>query len=203
MTNKYGKETQAPRKIGLAPISSDGVEYEFTTVFDLDRSTHLAVATKDRTGLFAGRNMHLTFQIGRELKSWRDGGASVANPVQQPPPEPTPQNDAVAPLPKPARTRAKKADKSISDEFVAIVTITDEQLNRLEALVGNYRVDAHALADYLSEKNYLDRQNPNRPLQFISEAGYYKMLEIFSNQQRAVTFANYISSTYSSAVKTA
>jgi len=37
-----------PRKVGMAPIMRDSIEYEFTTVFDLD-SEHVATVSKDRT----------------------------------------------------------------------------------------------------------------------------------------------------------
>lgn len=48
--NEKGKKT--PVKVGLAPIQRDGMEYEFTIVFDIDREKHYAVASKDRTNLF-------------------------------------------------------------------------------------------------------------------------------------------------------
>lgn len=84
MEEDANKKTQV-KKIGLAPISSDGMEYEFGVFFDVDRNTHLAVATKDRTGLFDGRSIHLGDEIGKELRSWRDSGAEL-NPE---PPSPT------------------------------------------------------------------------------------------------------------------
>ena len=46
----------APRKVGLAPVQRDGMEYEFTAVFDLSIDGHIATASKDRTTLFDGSN---------------------------------------------------------------------------------------------------------------------------------------------------
>lgn len=48
-TNAKGK--QQPRKVGTAPIQRDGLEYEFTVVFDVNMA-HRATASKNRTTLF-------------------------------------------------------------------------------------------------------------------------------------------------------
>lgn len=39
-------------KLGIKSEQRDGVEYEFTTVLDINHETHTATASKDRTGLF-------------------------------------------------------------------------------------------------------------------------------------------------------
>lgn len=72
------KGKSSVRKIGLAPISSDGMEYEFGVMFDVDRNSHLAIASKDRTGLFEGRNLNLDETVGRELATWLASGAELA-----------------------------------------------------------------------------------------------------------------------------
>lgn len=77
------------RKVGLAPITSDELEYEFSAVLDIDRNTHLAVASKDRTSLFEGRSFNLSETIGKELATWLNGGKSLApNPVADMPEPP-------------------------------------------------------------------------------------------------------------------
>jgi hypothetical protein len=197
--NKNGRDTQAPRRVGMAPVSSDGIEYEFTAVFDLDRNSHMAIASKDRTGMFGNQSFFLNAKVGKQLKEWRDGGAVEAHPA------PVPETQAAAPIPlKPQpKARKKKADEPVADASISNVTIANEQLIRLESLVANYKVSPHALADYLLSKGYLEKADHDRPLQFITEPGIAKMLEIFSDGQRAAVFANHIASTYSSAVKTA
>ncbi len=73
-----------PQKLGMAPIQRDGLEYEFTTVFDL-AADHSAVTSKDRTGLFDGLNAMLTEQHGKRLATWLAGGAEPqAAPVTEP-----------------------------------------------------------------------------------------------------------------------
>ncbi len=75
LTDKNGK--QVPEKVGLKSIQRDGVEYEFTLVFDLDVRNN-AVATKDRTGLFFGRPEHkLSIDTGRQIKEWITSGAEI------------------------------------------------------------------------------------------------------------------------------
>lgn len=66
-TNDKGK--QVPRKVGMAPIMRDGIEYEFSTVFDLDMS-HQALASKDRTGLFRDRIFLIEEETGELIKDW-------------------------------------------------------------------------------------------------------------------------------------
>lgn len=73
-TNDKGK--QAPKKVGLAPIQREGLEYEFTTVFDVAMN-HEAVASKDRTGLFVDKIFQVTEQTGVELKTWLMSGKPV------------------------------------------------------------------------------------------------------------------------------
>lgn len=65
---------QIVRKIGLAPVMRDGIEYEFTIFMELD-SQHLAHVGKDRTRLFDGMILRPDIETGRELLAWLDSGA--------------------------------------------------------------------------------------------------------------------------------
>jgi hypothetical protein len=76
-----------PRKVGLAPIQRDGIEYEFSTVFDV-AIDHSAVTSKDRTGLFDGLAETLTEHHGRRIKEWLESGVEVDRAILQPSPEP-------------------------------------------------------------------------------------------------------------------
>lgn len=69
------------QKVGLAPIQRDGMEYEFTTVFDVAMD-HAAVPSKDRTGLFDGHIAKLTKETGAQLIAWL--GGATAEPRQAP-----------------------------------------------------------------------------------------------------------------------
>lgn len=75
---------KAPKKVGLAPIQRDGIEYEFTAVLDIDNTGHAATASKDRTGLFDSRRMQITEETGKALVAWlNEGGAERFEAAQQ------------------------------------------------------------------------------------------------------------------------
>ena len=63
------KGRMAPRRVGLAPIMRDGIEYEFTTVFDGDLD-HFVTVSKDRTGLFVDQRFQITEDTGHKLLEW-------------------------------------------------------------------------------------------------------------------------------------
>jgi len=60
------------RKLGLAPIQREGLDHEMTIVFDID-SEHNAYPSKDRTGLFDGKSVKLSEDVGKTIKKWLDG----------------------------------------------------------------------------------------------------------------------------------
>lgn len=71
-TNDKGK--QQPKKVGMAPVQREGMEYEFTVMLDVDMH-HIASASKDRTSLFDGRFFKISQETGKELLDWLETGA--------------------------------------------------------------------------------------------------------------------------------
>jgi len=69
-----GNGKKKPVKIGLAPVQREGVDYEFTSVFDLSIDGHVATATKDRTRLFDGKHFVPSIETGQALMSWLESG---------------------------------------------------------------------------------------------------------------------------------
>ena len=70
-----GKGKQKPKKVGMAPVQREGVEYEFTLVFDLDADHH-AIATKNRTTLFGQEPQNLYDPaVAQDLRKWLESGA--------------------------------------------------------------------------------------------------------------------------------
>lgn len=70
LNQKDGK--YVPEKVGLKAIQRDGIDYEFTLVFDIDMN-HNAIASKDRTGLFIGRpEFIINSATGRKILEWCD-----------------------------------------------------------------------------------------------------------------------------------
>jgi hypothetical protein len=70
-----GKKT--PKKVGMAPIQREGMDYEFTMVFDIDQASHIAMATKDRTSLFDGKPFVPTVDTGKTILDWIMSGVEV------------------------------------------------------------------------------------------------------------------------------
>ena len=74
--NKADNGRTEIRKVGLAPVQREGIDYEFGTVFDLSPE-HLAVVSKDRTGLFGDDIFTVTKDTGKKLRQWLDAGVQV------------------------------------------------------------------------------------------------------------------------------
>lgn len=64
---KTGKTS--PQKVGLGTVQRDGIEYEFTVMFELDRDSHIANAGKDNTFLFKDPGI-ITEETGRKIAQW-------------------------------------------------------------------------------------------------------------------------------------
>ncbi len=69
---KTGKNTV--KKMGLAPVQREGMEYEFTVFFDVD-STHNAKASKDRTNMFGNEYFRIDETIGKRIFTWLNDGS--------------------------------------------------------------------------------------------------------------------------------
>jgi hypothetical protein len=80
---KTGRTTV--RKVGMAPIQRDGMEYEFTVAADMDMD-HAMVITKTRCSQLSGQ----VFKAGKEtematrLKTWLDSAEPIAPPAPPP-----------------------------------------------------------------------------------------------------------------------
>lgn len=75
LTDRNGK--MVPEKVGLKGITRDGMDYEFTIVFDLDIK-HMAKASKDRTGLFMDQPEDIiTPSFGKKILEWCNSGISL------------------------------------------------------------------------------------------------------------------------------
>ena len=68
ITEKNGK--QVPEKVGMKGVTRDGMDYEFTLVFEIDIKNN-AIATKDRTSLFMGKpEFVITPKTGKRILDW-------------------------------------------------------------------------------------------------------------------------------------
>jgi len=62
--------------MGLGLVQREGIDYEFTTVFDLNFN-HEVTVSKDRTSIFDGQVFTITQETGKLLKDWLDSGIEV------------------------------------------------------------------------------------------------------------------------------
>lgn len=63
------------KKVGMKDIQREGWEYELTVSLNLDRDTHTAIASKDRTELFEGKDPFvITEATGKMIKEWCERG---------------------------------------------------------------------------------------------------------------------------------
>lgn len=76
LSEKNGK--MVPEKVGVKSVQRDGLEYEYTLVFDLDIKNH-ATASKDRTGLFFGKpEQKLKIETGKMIQPWCNSGVDIS-----------------------------------------------------------------------------------------------------------------------------
>jgi hypothetical protein len=99
VTNKAGKEVNSPRRIGMAPVQRAGVEYEFTTLLDLQLTqerTRKIEVHKDNTGVFEAMQIKTPGDwsvAGKNLIEWMNSGAVVKS--QDTGPSPLEQAEAI------------------------------------------------------------------------------------------------------------
>lgn len=72
-------------KVGMGTIQREGMDFEFTVMFDLDQY-HVASSTKDRTSLFDGMYFTPDESTGAKLLQWLETGADDIPAPPTPPP---------------------------------------------------------------------------------------------------------------------
>jgi hypothetical protein len=123
---------QVVRKVGLAPIMRDGIEYEFTTFFELDVQ-HQAYAGKDRTRLFDGQIFRPDAETGRKLANWLNAGVDGER-----------SSNAMSPDQKTAMSEAINRAETLDDLYRAF---------SVAYRVANGLPDAAALAELTTLKD--------------------------------------------------
>ena len=72
-TAKNGKTSQRPVKVGLKTEQKEGLDYNFTIVFRLDRE-HTATAVKTRASVFDNYYDVITEETGKKILEWLEMG---------------------------------------------------------------------------------------------------------------------------------
>lgn len=167
------------RKVGMAAIQREGMEYELTTVFDLAMD-HNAKVSKDRTRIFDGRLEMITEATGREFAAWLSSGKPLAEnvgeafiPAVTPPTAPETPQEALQAVVDEAKTRNQaKPVSDLATSFVDEVSsgpvISDTEWMQLQNLCADVNLDLDRLEGYSLNKKYLAPQLPNqRPLRSL------------------------------------
>lgn len=156
--NDRGKKVV--QKVGLKAEQRDGLEYEFTVVFDLSQD-HVAAASKDRTAMFSDP-LTLTEDTGRRIAEW----LSSAKPEPQaaapaPAAQPQPQPQAAAPEPDPAPVAEP-------DPAPAAAPSRDELI---------YRAAADAAALGLESYQAFFMKIPKADKKWLNDSGHHQELK--------------------------
>jgi len=81
--NRQGKIVQKPVKAGMKEITREGWEYELTVNLELDLK-HNATASKDRTGLFMGKDPFMPSEkTGQLIQAWCEQGIDTIKEVNE------------------------------------------------------------------------------------------------------------------------
>jgi hypothetical protein len=79
-TDDKGKNSV--KKLGLAPVQREGMEYEFTVFFDISQD-HYAKTTKDRTNMFKDEVFIMDEVTGQRLLKWLNEGKDDVNALKR------------------------------------------------------------------------------------------------------------------------
>ena len=179
-----GKKTV--KKLGMAPIQREGLEYEFTVFLDIDLN-HTAASSKDRTSLFDGKYFTPTPETGKILINWLNNAPDAELPA---PPK-------AAPATKTTKTvsETKQASKVIPEPSGQ--TVKDEQQTNDLKVTGGSRYAALFTAANtlkLSSENYKYYCYQRYGLQSMTEltdgqiAEQVKLLDSLQRPERLAAF---------------
>jgi len=143
------KGKQVPRKVGMAPVQREGMDYEFTLVFDIDQGQHMAMTSKDRTDMFNGFCDILSEEHGRMIREWLENGSdSTASPTAQSPhtcQPPVINPDQVEELRRLICETATDEEKFL--RYLKVERITDLPAERFEWAVKSLELKKNAAGD--------------------------------------------------------
>jgi hypothetical protein len=76
MKNEHVQDgkTKKVHKVGMKYEMREDFEYEFTSVFNIDRDGHFAISSKDRTGIFTDEPFVITPATGEQFDDWLNSG---------------------------------------------------------------------------------------------------------------------------------
>lgn len=116
---KDGNGKTTIRKVGLAPIQKEGMEFEFTLFLDIN-TDHEAFVSKDRTSIYDQKTFKITPEIGATLMRWLESGTDGAKTVVATAIKAADLSDAVKGLKKEISKLFKEATPEKQEEFKSV-----------------------------------------------------------------------------------
>lgn len=158
-------------KVGMAPIQRDGIEYEFTTVFDLSQN-HTATVSKDRTKLFDGQYFVPNQDVGKALLHWLNVWETQPIATQNQVPEERP---APSEVPNSYRVRLERIWTELGwsatqklDEYVALrlKEMHQEERSVAQATIEDWKAINAEITNYLNQNqmNHVAAAQTGEPL---------------------------------------
>lgn len=120
------------KKVGMKEIQDGEFEYEFSVVFSLDRDTHTAIASKDRTNVFEGRDPFIVSpKTGEEILAWCELGIELQPeaPVGMPKLTDAAVDKAVA--------RIIKGEIELGEKIKTTHALTEDQIAKLDQAISH------------------------------------------------------------------
>jgi hypothetical protein len=119
-------EDKKVKKVGMKDIQREGWEYELTVSLNIDRDTHKATASKDRTNIFEGKDPFIiTPDTGRVIKEWCEMGIEEPKPVKELLTDEHPKWNGIIQALRDGRTMEQLKEKFTLSET------TEQQINNL------------------------------------------------------------------------
>lgn len=175
-----GKGTTVKR-MGMAPIQRDGMEYEFTVVFDV-AINHEAEVSKDRTSLFVGKIFQVTEETGKILSKWVSEGIAVKPPVG----ESKAASSGITPNPIPKSGVAAVSGTSAAKDAVAPVEgLGEAERTHIVALAKAQGWALTQVADFIKRAwskgkvQELTKPQYQELTAVMSTQSYFKAIEAF------------------------
>lgn len=98
---RNGRTTSVPRKVGMAPVQRDDVQYEFDVIMDMDLDNSGSIV-KTRCAKLAGEVIRKPGQkLAKVLLDWVSGGVPHVSEPARPAVNSMPQPEVAGPLPLP------------------------------------------------------------------------------------------------------
>lgn len=130
---RNGRTVHEPRKIGLAPVQRDGMEYEFDIVADMDWD-HRFIISKSRASFLADAVIDKPGpELGEQIREWLDTGEAAA-----PAPAPSPAAEQTT-------TAYAQAEMALAAYHAAAAALLPDEEERIDFLrYGHLVMEMHS-----------------------------------------------------------